>query len=307
MKFLFPVKPNHPDVSGRLDIFAEYGPVLNYHMLDLCVCKECRPGIKKTIKEEGKELKDAKDKIITDEFIHKHNTKFCYICFQHFNAWAHMFSGKEQTHILTNEEINFLIEEMNKQDLFKILQAEKGSSANTVLSKVDLKNPPKEIQYTREHIVKLFETADVDYYNRFQFYELQNLIKEDRRIRLNFWVYKILGKPPESFKNPKLINDISQNELKDLKSKNFTLLRTLPIKVKNEEEEKLKAIVIEHPIFLKQKLTDHEMNQKVEKLLSKNFCQVSNMEAKNDKNMVSNMILLRNYELETLKEGKNKK
>ena len=42
MKFLFPEKPNHPDVSGRLDIFAKYGPVLDYHLLDLCFCKDCK-------------------------------------------------------------------------------------------------------------------------------------------------------------------------------------------------------------------------------------------------------------------------
>jgi hypothetical protein len=42
MKFLFPEKPNHPDVSGRLDIFAKYGPVLDYHMLDLCFCRDCK-------------------------------------------------------------------------------------------------------------------------------------------------------------------------------------------------------------------------------------------------------------------------
>ena len=46
MKFLFPEKPNHPDVSGRLDIFAKYGPVLDYHIHDLCFCKECKIPVK---------------------------------------------------------------------------------------------------------------------------------------------------------------------------------------------------------------------------------------------------------------------
>jgi hypothetical protein len=45
MNFLFPVKPNHPDVSGRLDIFAKYGPVVDYHLLDQCICKECGPKV----------------------------------------------------------------------------------------------------------------------------------------------------------------------------------------------------------------------------------------------------------------------
>ena len=123
----------------------------------------------------------------------------------------------------------------------------------------------------------------------------------------SFGVSKIINKPHQSFINPKLINANNFNpetvkEFNDLNSKHFTLMRTVPIKVNNEEEEKLKALVIEHPIFLKDKLTDHEINQKVFKLLSKNFCKVSNMEATNNMNMVSNMVLLRNYEVETYKQ-----
>jgi hypothetical protein len=262
--------------------------------------------------EEGKTMKSSKDKIITDEFIHIHNQIFCYKCIQHFNSWSHIYSGMEQTHIMTNEEIDFLIHDMNKQDLIQILEAEKGSSAETILSKIDLKLMPSEIQYTRQHIEKLLEVSGVDYYDRFDFNEIQNLILEDRRIRMNFWVYKIIGKPPAKFKNPKLLNtghftseDIK--EIHDTKSKKFTLLRTLPIRVKNEEEEKLKATLIENPIFLKDKLSEHEINKKIEKLMSKNFCKVSNLESQNDKNMTSNMILLRNYELETVKVENEKR
>ena len=312
MNFLFPVKPNHPDVSGRLDIFSKFGPVLNYHVLDICICTECRPKIKNILKIEGFTLKNSKDKIITDDFIHRNNKDFCFKCIQHFNTWSHLFSGMEQTHIMTDEEIDFLILEMNREDLLTILKSEKGSSANTVLSKVHLNLMPTEIQYTRQHIEKLLSNADVDFYDRYDFKELQNLIIEDRRIRLNFFVHKIIGKPPTSFKNPKLINtgQFSSEDIKDihnLKSKNFTLLRSFPIKVKNEQEEQLKSFIIEHPIFLKNKLNDHEINQKVEKLLSKNFSKVTNMEKTNDKNIVSNMILLRNYELETFKDLNEKK
>jgi hypothetical protein len=313
MNFLFPVKPNHPDVSGRLDIFAKFGPVLNNHILDICICTDCRPKIKIIIStHEGKNLKNSKDKILKEEFLNKYNKEFCSNCLAHFNCWSHLFSGMEQTHILTNEEIDFLIYEMNSEDLFTILKSEKGSCASTVLTKVDLKIPPVEIRYTKQHIEKLITLADVDFYDRYDFSELQNLIQEDRRIRLNFWIHKIIGKPPTSFKNPKLINtgQFSSDDIKDihnLKSKNFTLLRSYPIKVKNEQEEKLKSIIIEHPIFLKNKLSDQENNQKVEKLLSKNFSKVISMDKANDKNIVSNMVLLRNYELETYKEINDKK
>jgi hypothetical protein len=32
------------------------------------------------------------------------------------------------------------------------------------------------------------------------------MIVEDRRLRINFWVSKITGKPIEKFKNPNLLN-----------------------------------------------------------------------------------------------------
>lgn len=127
------------------------------------------------------------------------------------------------------------------------------------------------------------------------------LILEDRRIRLNFWVSKLIGKPSTSFKNPNLINNIPEKEKKNLKGKHFTLSRTDPIKVRNEEEERLKGLIIKHPIFIKEKLTDTEINNKINKLLSYNFYKVSNIGDKDTTDMVSNMILLRDHELEDLK------
>jgi hypothetical protein len=200
---------------------------------------------------------------------------------------------------------------MNKQDLLEILHAEKGSSAQTILTKIDINIKPKEIIYTKKHVEKLFSLAEFDYYDRYDFSDLQNIILEDRRIRMNYWVHKIIGKPPNAFKNPKLINaaNFSSEDIKSLhnpKSKNFTLLRTLPVQVKNEDEEKLKSTLMQDPIFLKDKLSDHEINQKVEKLLSHNLYKVSNLEQTNSKSIVSNMILLRNFELETIKEQNDK-
>jgi len=224
----------------------------------------------------------------------------------HFNKWSHLYSGHEQTHILTNEEINFLVDEMNKEDLLDILKAEKGTAAETILSKVNLAKKPGEICYTKAHIESLLKLVEVDYYDRYDFTEIQNLIYEDRRIRLNFWVSTIIGKPPESFKNPKLINHLSFKEINDLKSKNFTLLRTLPLKVKDKEEENLKSIVLEHPIFVKEKLTDHELNQKIEKLYNKNLCKVSAFADKSEKGITSNIVLMRNHNLDTLIQNESK-
>ncbi len=195
---------------------------------------------------------------------------------------------------------------MNKEDLLEILKAEKGTAAETILLKVDMQKKPEEICYTKSHIESLLKLIEVDYYDRYNFTELQNLIHEDRRIRLNFWVSKIIGKPPESFKNPKLINNLTYKDINDIKSKNFTILRTLPLKVKDQEEENLKSIVLEHPILVKEKLTDHELNQKVEKLFNKNLCKVSNLLERVDKAMVSNIVLMRNHNVDTIIQNENK-
>jgi len=59
----------------------------------------------------------------------------------------------------------------------------------------------------------------------------------------------LIGKPPTSFKNPNLINNIAEKDKKNLKGKHFTMSRTEPIKVRNEEEDRLKSLIIKHPIF----------------------------------------------------------
>jgi len=41
MKFLFPPNLEHSNSTGRLDLFALYGPVSNYHSVDSCFCKVC--------------------------------------------------------------------------------------------------------------------------------------------------------------------------------------------------------------------------------------------------------------------------
>jgi hypothetical protein len=42
MNFLIPPKPDHPDICGRLDLIGKYGPITDYHVLDICICTNCR-------------------------------------------------------------------------------------------------------------------------------------------------------------------------------------------------------------------------------------------------------------------------
>ena len=67
-------------------------------------------------------MKLEKDKALSDDFISKNVSKLCKKCLTHLEKWSHLYAGKEQTHIMTNEEINFLIYETNKEDLLQILR-----------------------------------------------------------------------------------------------------------------------------------------------------------------------------------------
>lgn len=41
LKFLFPPNLEHSNTTGRLDLFALYGPIVLYHSVDSCFCKVC--------------------------------------------------------------------------------------------------------------------------------------------------------------------------------------------------------------------------------------------------------------------------
>lgn len=45
----------------------------------------------------------------------------------------------------------------------------------------------------------LLQQIETDYYDRYDFTQLQNLILEDRRIRVAYWVSKIVGKSIDRF------------------------------------------------------------------------------------------------------------
>jgi len=85
------------------------------------------------------------------------------------------------------------------------LTVEKGSIAKMMIDTLDLTEPP-EIMYTEEHVQELFKDLETDYYERYEFDHLMKMILEDRRLRMNYWISKIIKKPIEQFKNPNLLN-----------------------------------------------------------------------------------------------------
>lgn len=50
LKFMFPPNLEHSNSTGRLDLFALYGPTVLYHSVDSCFCSDCTPLAKNQLK-----------------------------------------------------------------------------------------------------------------------------------------------------------------------------------------------------------------------------------------------------------------
>lgn len=48
---MFPANLEHANSTGRLDLFALYGPIVNYHSVDYCFCVKCTPTAKDQLKK----------------------------------------------------------------------------------------------------------------------------------------------------------------------------------------------------------------------------------------------------------------
>jgi hypothetical protein len=121
-----------------------------------------------------------------------------------------------------------------------LLIVEKGSTAKIMMETLDL-HEPHEIMYTREHVVELLITLETDYYGRYEFNDLQKMILEDRRLRMNYWISKITHKPIEKFKNPNLLNVNEKVDRKDIKNPYFSLSRILPISIHMEKHKDIRT------------------------------------------------------------------
>lgn len=47
---------------------------------------------------------------------------------------------------------------------------------------------PSEIMYREEHVRELLKDLETDYYDRYDFEDVQKMVLEDRRLRINYWV-----------------------------------------------------------------------------------------------------------------------
>ena len=75
-------------------------------------------------------------------------------------------------HVLTDSEIKCLGMEMNKNELLELLTIEKGNAAKIMIEDLPT-DEPKDLILNKELIGILFDDLKTDYYNRYDFNDLQ--------------------------------------------------------------------------------------------------------------------------------------
>lgn len=197
---------------------------------------------------------------------------------------------------MSDIEINELIHEINKTDLLQLLVVEKGSTAKMIIETIKL-HEPDEIMYKEEHVRELVKSLETDYYERYEFDDLQKMIMEDRRLRINYWISKIIHKPIEKFKNPNLLNKNEKVDRTDIKNPYFSLQRHLPISLYMdkhkvvEKDERYDKLHFDHTA----KLQQNEQDVIIQRTMMKEFHRVAPLGSGNNKDVAINSLLLRNY------------
>ena len=167
------------------------------------------------------------------------------------------------------------VQRMSISDLLQLLIVEKGSTAKMMLQTLSL-TEPHEIMYKEEHVVELLKELETDYYDRYEFDDLQKMIIEDRRLRMNYWVSKITKKPIEKFKNPNLLNVNEKVDRNDIKNPYFSLHRILPISLYMEKTKVVRKDTGYDKLHFdfRSKLLQNEQDQIIEKTIEKEYHRV---------------------------------
>ena len=122
-----------------------------------------------------------------------------------------------------------MVLEVNRKAILDVLLSEKGTGANVMIEEMKIEEP-KEFHYGRQHIEYMFKDLDCDFFGRYNFQDMQNVILEDRRIRLNAWAAKILDKPVQKIKRNRHVNaGLSKSCLSDPRNLNYFDSRLQPL------------------------------------------------------------------------------
>ena len=338
-KFLFDKSGKYLDVNGRMDMVALYGPILNRHSVDTCFCKECSYFAKSYIKSQipNNFLDSRKDSTITKDnldeniMITQYQNKapifnnffriatkriidedgivsiwnsLCKKCKHSLENHVHLISGKEQSHLLNDNEITNMIAAENKTDLLKVLKTEKGNGAKLMIDYLEIKEP-REFMYNKTHIATLFNKLDSDYFGRYNFQQIQNVILEDRRIRMNNWAAKILDISPLRVHKNRLLNPASlAKSLNDCKIPNdpnsvsYSENRMYPLTAPKRSSKFRSASTDFDPSYKKtsQKFSKNMEYHVQNKLLMRHYHKINDIDHINKSDDARGMILmLKNY------------
>ena len=169
LKFMFPPNLEHSNSTGRLDLFALYGPTVHYHSVDSCFCQKCikiakrqlniaikdkqledrkkaglgdsLPTEKKSVSMRGenktiantRKLMEAPQRLLQEEDINIIMDELCEKCQRHCDGFVHLTCGRGAQHLNQDIEINEIINEINHNDILDLLIVEKGSTAKMMI------------------------------------------------------------------------------------------------------------------------------------------------------------------------------
>jgi len=332
LKFMFPPNLEHSNSTGRLDLFALYGPTVNYHSVEhfcgtcIKVAKEqlkvaiarkqaearkkaglgdsvgagdskavSMRGSTKTIQNTRK-LMEAPQRLLQEEDINEIHDQLCPKCQWRVDGFVNLTCGRGGQHLNTDIEISELIAEINRTDILNLLIVEKGSTAKMMIQTIDLKEPP-EIMYSEMHLRELIKDLETDYYDRYEFDDLQKIVLEDRRLRINYWVSKITHKPIEKFKNPNLLNQNEKVNRKDIKNPYFTLSRILPISLHMDRTKPVSKDTTYDKLHFdyQEKYIQAEHDLVLEKTVSKEYHRITDIALGKSGGNPVNAMILKNY------------
>jgi len=209
---------------------------------------------------------------------------------------VHLTCGRGAQHINQDIEINEIISEINQKDILDLLIVEKGSTAKMMIQTLNLKEPA-EIMYQKKHVEELLKDLETDYYERYEFSDLQKMILEDRRLRTNYWVSKIIHKPIEKFKNPNLLNVNEKVDRNDIKNPYFSLSRVLPISLYMERTKVVAKDTKYDKLHFdfKSKYVQAEQELIMEKTVSKEYHRITDITQPKSATVGINAMIIRNY------------
>ena len=219
----------------------KFGGSLNTSVLSNVTGGKAKTGIQPVkLGMAVKKLQDAPIRLLKELDCEGIFPELCKKCQKHVSEFVHLTCGRGGQHLNNDIELETLIKEVNYNDLLALLTVEKGSTAKIMIETIDM-HEPHEIMYTREHVAELLKPLETDYYGRYEFDDLQKMILEDRRLRMNYWISKVTHKPIEKFKNPNLLNMNEKVNRKDIKNPYFSLSRILPISLHMEKNKDIRT------------------------------------------------------------------